>query len=128
MGLKQRIDARLQTLPWLVWSPYVDPKMASLIPSDKSLPFKPSAVTRFGGSIVIGTRRRPIVQVILIVGTEPLEPPQMDLEALEDQLVEALDTVTDCFPRVLTTSANYDFRPIPRGRPYVALSVQALGP
>ncbi|MDE2876540.1 MAG: hypothetical protein OXQ93_13935 [Gemmatimonadota bacterium] len=131
MSLKSRLDAHLDASDAYTWARWGDPHLYSLI-AGQGDDYRPAVVTRYTGSVIIAGRRRPRVDVTLIVApsTTTVYSGGAGVEALEDALVLDLDGVPDAYPRLLPSQVVYDYRAggVPGKQRYLAVVVPVLGP
>lgn len=117
MGLKQRIDDALGEEGWLSLGHWSDPHLRSLL-AGRGGAYRPVVLTRYAGQTIFSGFRRPQVDVTMILGqsgsTQWVEG--RGVEALEDQLVNALKTVPDCYPELLPSEVDYAMRLAAGGR------------
>ena len=100
MSLKSRIDEALDGATWLVRTSHAQPNLSGI-------PDTPVAVTRYSGSRIIAGRRRPSVEVMLILGSsEDQNIVDGDAETTEERLVGLFRTVDDCYPELIPTIVN----------------------
>lgn len=143
MSLKERIETHLATLEWVTVTSLADPRLRSLLPGQGS-DYRAVVAVRYAGQTIFDGFRRPTAAVVAIVGQSQssLHADGQGIEDLEDDLVGALNQISDCYPELLPTEVIYDYR-LPgqarRGVPgqarrggggdatYIALTIPVLG-
>lgn len=124
MALRQRVADHLDGLAGYELTTFGSPRLE--VP-DGVLP----VLVRFLGSRRFGDRLREVVEVVAVIA------PSTDAEAIDgkgaetaqDDLLDVLDDVEDCFPRLIGVAMDYE-RALAAGarRTYIVLAVQVLGP
>lgn len=89
------------------------------------------AMVRFIGSRRFGDRLREVCEVVIVLAptTDASAIDGIGAEAAEDQLLDDLDQVPDCYPRLIGTHVDYERSLAADSRhTYIVLAVQVLGP